>query len=383
MSRLEQVPIAACEDWDALLAALQAQPGGERLAALPGTLSRAVLAAPAAMARWMAERAPQLTAKRELDILVAGAERLDAVDQGRWYQWVPALLGAPLDVHITLVGDRLDRERASPVRAHAPQAPAHLYQGALADYLDRGTTAEHDLVFLFHPGFQKHRGWLRDASITRLIAAGSTIVAAAYELDESEVDRWVVECHGFSSHGEPLLNPFFLDFSEAGSSLLWGRALWRFGDRVPSPGTAVDHARLARLDQLTRMVMHSIALGYKPIAPYGSEVVLNASNGTSRKLVYLFDEYFVDPEQAMILALRQGRLDALARLLPGMLAGRPGIGATELERAVWAGGIKAQHLMAYYTRLPDETTDYTLARAMHADLAQKVDALLQINPNPS
>lgn len=369
--------VAVCGDWAALLAALQARPVGAGLAAVPRALACAVLAAPVAIARWIAECAPQLAAQPELHILVVGAEKLDAVDQGRWYQSLPALLGVELAIRVTLVGEQLDAEASSPARAWAPQTPARLHTGSLASYLADFPADKHDLVFLFHPGFQKHQAWLRDASLAALVAAGAPPVVAAYEQDESEVDRWVVECHGYSTRNKLLLNPFYLDFSDAGSSVRWARALWQFGDRIPEPDAQVDHARLARLDQLTRMVMHSITLGNTPLAPYGAKVTLNASDGASRSLIYLFDEYFLDPAKAGVHALRAGRLEHVATLPTTALADYPQEDATELARAVWSAAIKAQYLMQRYALPADEAAGHALARAMHADLTQKVDTLLK------
>ncbi|MGH8662824.1 MAG: hypothetical protein ACREUX_01035 [Burkholderiales bacterium] len=377
MSRLMQSPVAAGSDWEALLASLQARPGAAALTTAPLSLLRAVLVAPVAVARWIAERAPQLAAKSALHILVVGAEKLDAVDQGRWYQLLPALLGADLDVRVTLVGDRLDAGARSPVRALAPSPAARLHAGSLASYLAVHSAGEHDLVFLFHPGFQKHRGWLHDASLAALVAAGAPLVASAYGQDESEVDRWVAQCHGYSTHAETLLNPFCLDFSDADSALHWGRALWQFADRIPDPGAQVDHGRLARLDQLSRMVMHSIALGNTPLAPQGAMVAISASNGASRKLIYLFDEYFLDPGCSDVLALRAGELQSVVTLPAAAIADYPGSDASDLERAVWAAAIKTEHLMAHYDLPVDDETGHVLARAMHADLTQKVDALLE------
>jgi hypothetical protein len=377
MSRLMRSPVAACSDWDALLASLLARPGGEALGAIPPPLLRAVLAAPAAVARWIAERAPQLAAKSTVHILVAGAEKLDAVDQGRWYRLLPALLDADLDVRVTLVGDRLDAGARSPAHALAPPLAARLHTGSLASYVNAHGSAQHDLVFLFHPGFQKHRGWLHDASLAALVVAGAPPIASAYGPDEAEVDRWVAQCHGYSANAETLLNPFCLDFSDADSALHWGRALWQFGDRIPGPGAQVDQVRLARLDQLSRMVMHSIALGNTPLATQGAMVTIKASSGASRKLIYLFDEYLLDPDGADVLALRAGELQRVATLPAAAIAAYPGSGASELERAVWAAAIKAEHLIAHYELPVDDPTGHVLARAMHADLTQKVDALLE------
>jgi hypothetical protein len=377
MTRLAQAPVATCSDWDSLLALLQAHPRGSMLAAAPKKLLQAVLAAPVAVALWIAERAPHLAARCPVHILVVGAEKLDAVDQGRWYQLLPMLLATDLDVRVTLVGDRLDADASSRLRALAPRIPARLHAGSIASFLAGQGAAEPHLVFLFHPGFQKHRGWLSDTSLAALVAAGAPPVAVAYGQDESEVDRWVAQCHGYSTRRETLLNPFALDFSDAHSQLQWGRALWQFADEPPDPGASVDDVRLARLDQLSRMVMHSITLGNAPLAPQGAMVALDASNGARRQLIYIFDQYFLDPGCGGVFALRAGGLQQVCTLPATAIADHPGNDASDLERAVWAAAMKAEHLMAYYDCPVDDETGHVLARAMHADLTHKVDALLE------
>jgi hypothetical protein len=372
-------PVAACSDWDSLFGALQAQVAhAAALAVAPRRLAQAVMVAPVAIARWIAERAPALArTPRPLTILVVGAEKLDAVDQGRWYQLLPALLGARIDVRVTLVGDCLDEGVRSPLHAAAPHTPARLHTGTLADFLATAALQGIDLVFLFHPGFQKHRGWLTDSSLARLVAAGVPTVAAAYGLDESEVDRWVAECYGYATQRAPVVNPFYLDLSDAHSQVHWARALWQFQAQAPRPDFRPDQVRLDQLERLSRMVMHSMASGKSPLAPHGARVALKASNGAARTLTYLFDEYFCDLAQGEVLALRAGALEALMTLPDSAIASYPPPQAGDLERALWAASIKARHLMSFYAAPVDEKAGHAQARAMYAELTHKVDALLK------
>jgi len=364
-------------DWDALLARLRATRQGGALAAEAKLVALGVLAAPVAVARWIVERAPGLAERASLLLLVVGAEKLDAVDGGRWHQLIPTLLGRALTLQVTLVGEQLDAKFNSPAYAGAPAPAAHCHVGSLASFLGSADPRAFDVAFVFHPGLQKHQGWLRDSSLARLIGAGVPLIASSYEHDEYEMDRWVAECHGFSVAGEALLNPFFLEFSEGGALVRWGRALWQFGAKIPAPGAAVDSERLAALEQLARMVMHTIALGNRPSSSYGATVEARASDGASRKLIYLFDDYFVDPAAAAVLVLRTGQLEAIASLPAEDLSACPGPDASDLERAVWAAGIKARHLMHLYPSFAEEQARQMLARSMHASLESKVDGLFR------
>jgi hypothetical protein len=376
MGASTQLPVLS-RDWDALLAGLGAHDAMRAAAGAPRPVVQGVLAAPVAIARWIAERAPHLRDCVTLRLLVLGAEKLDAVDSGRWYQALPWLLGTTQAVEAELVGRELAAGFGSPLASVAPRLSARCHADALACFLDRARPLAFDLAVMFHPGFPKHQGWLHDGSLARLLAAGVPLVAAAYEADEYEMDRWVIECHGFTVTGEPLFNPFFLDFGEPANPVRWGRALWQFGSAVPAPGHRVDDERLHALDELGRMVMHSMQLQQVPLQSYGALVDGRAEDGSQLRLVYVFDCYFVDLRQGTVLAYRDGALQRVAEIAPAELSSYPGAQASELERAVWAAGIKARHLLPLYEQPVQEAASHTQARAMHADLQAKIEALFR------
>lgn len=370
-------PVATCHSWDALLATVRAAPWGSALAAYPDRVAMGVLAAPVAVAYWLAQRMPELLDRSRIDALVIGAEKLDAVDGGRWYQLVPRLLGRDSEIRMTLVGDRLAREFRSPAAFHAPRAPADGYCGTLASFLSQAELGRYDIAILFHPGFQKHRPWLEDGSLARLVAAGVPLVVSSYEEDESEIEQWVVAAHGFAAPGAVTLNPFYLDFSERGAVARWGRALWPIGGEAPGAGQAIDVERLAALDELARMVMHSLALGATLRMDYGQSVVARASNGATRELIYVFDDFYLDPHNGQLLSLAGGALTVAGSVSAADLAKHPGSSASDLERAIWAARMKSAYLLHCYPQVVDEATRHTLARTMHAELEHKVEALFR------
>jgi len=364
-------------DWDAMLASLCARHAIPALAAAPRSVQQGVLAAPGAVARWIAERAPHLRRAAALRLLILGAEKLDAVDSGRWYQAIPWLLETSQAVEVDLVGRELAAGFVSPLETAAPWPAARCHADALAGFLDPARPLAFDLAFMFHPGFPKHQAWLRDGSLVRLLAAGVPLVAASYEADEYEMDRWVVECHGFVVAGEPLFNPFFLDFGEPANPVRWARALWQFAPAAPVPGHRSDDERLRALDELGHMVMHSMHSNQVPLQSYGALVEGQAGDGSRLRLVYVFDCFFVEPQRGTVLAYRDGALQRVAEISPADLAAHPGADATALERAVWAAGIKARHLLPLYAEPLQPAQSHTRARAMHADLQDKIEALFR------
>jgi len=370
----DQPPISTCPDWNALLASLVCEPKAAAIGASPSGLARGLLAAPVAIARWIARCDSQLATRNSLSLLVIGAEKLDAVDGGRWYQLLPALLGRSLSIDVTLVGDRLNVQFDSPLVASAPDKPARMHVGRLASYLELEKAPAVDFAFLFHPGFQKHRGWLEDGSLAQLAACAVPVIAVSYEADECDIERWVVGCHGFESVEAPVLNPFYVDFSDGTSKVHWGRALWQFWPAAGSAGRAVDNERLAALDRLGEMVLHSIELKQPVMGSYGTALVARASDGATRRLVYIFDEYFLDPEDHSLLMLQSGALTTIGSLSAAEVAAFPA-SESELARAVWAADIKSRHLLQRYERSIDAASLRRAARGMHAELEDKVERL--------
>jgi hypothetical protein len=319
------------------------------LASIEPSLARAVLAAPAATALWIARRMPLLSGRGRFKVLVIGAETVDAVDEGRWYAVLPALLGSGAGAEVTLVGAELDPSFASPAKALAPAQPARCVRSSLAEFLAAEGGIEFDLAVMFHPGLGRHRGWLSDGSFTRLISAGVQLVASAYGEDEAEMDGWVAESYGYGVAGDPLVSPFFLDLDHERTQVGWGRALWGFSALVPAPGQAPDGERLAALDTLTRMSMHSMTEVGVPGPDPGAPVEMQAQTGARVELIHVFDNRFADPATGSLLRLTpEGGLEACGRLSEADLAGYPGRGGRALARAMWAARIKVGYLLATY-----------------------------------
>jgi len=367
-------------DWDPLIAALAAQPASPFRSAIAPELARAVLAAPAALALWIATREPQLAAADRLRLLVIGAETVDAADAGRWYALLPQLAGAAFELETTLVGDALDLDFRSAAADCAPSRPARLLRMPLDEFLRTHDAGDYDLAAVFHPGMQKNRGWLTDGSLARIVAAGTVLVGSSYEPEEAQVDAWVIACHGYAVAGDPLPNPFYLDLGDRQNQVQWGRALWKFARQVPAPGHAPDQERLDALDLLSRMVMHSMLETDWPSFAPGARVELKSSTGTRLALVHVFDRCCADPATGTLYRLGdRGELAAIGALDAGELASYPE-GGRKLERALWAARIKAERLLPEGARVREAGYGSDRAAAMLADLRARARRMFQGSP---
>lgn len=366
-------------DWPAFIAELAARDGLSYLRSVSAPTACAVLAAPAAIAHWIAARAPALALaqKPALSLLVIGAETTDAPDQGRWYQVLPQLLDSLCEVAVTLIGPELDPDFASSAAAQAPRPAARCVRASLGEFLARHEPSQFDLAVVFHPGLQKHQGWLSEAGFARLLAAGVPLIASSYEIDEYEMDRWVLECYGYRASSEPLLNPFFLELGNAQTRVRWGRALWQF-EAAPAEGYAVDRERLAALDNLTRMVMHSMTEVGAPAPGYGMQVELRTGTGTHVPAIHVADNRYVECVSGAVLRLgADGELKQTGRIPADALECYPGAAARDIERAVWAAEIKFRHLLASYPRQAAPDAALATARGLFAAMRAKAAGLFR------
>ena len=369
-------PILTCADWRSLIAALAQAPAFEALDDARSETAAAVLAAPAAIARWIALKAPQLTEKPRLRLLVLGAESTDAVDQGRWYQAIPRLLGIDAALEVHLLGAELEANFSSSIAAHAPPLAAHTQRAALADFLAESGGERFDLAVLFQPGFQKHRGWLKEGGIANLLTAGTLLMGASYASDEYEMERFVLECHGFGASPTSMPNPFFLELGDAQSSIRWGSELWQI-ETPPPHGFRPDDARLLALENLNRMVLHSMSVVGAPSPLCGAMTELSATDGRRRALLHVFDLRFVDPDDGVLYRLDGDALQHCGVLPDAELARYPRDAASHLERALWAADIKSRFLLEGYPASAVAVDGMDRARGMFDTLRARAARLFR------
>jgi hypothetical protein len=142
----------------------------------------------------------------------------------------------------------------------------------------------------------------------------------------------------------------------------------------------VDTDRLAALDDLARLVMQAFAQGRTPAHAYGAEVKFRASDGASRCLYYVTDDYFLDPVDGHVVAFREGQLLTAAHIPMRAVLAYPDIQKSDLERALWAAGIWSRYLAHLYPQAVDEVSRHALGRSMHANLESQVEELFRAGP---
>lgn len=222
---------------------------------------------PASIARWIEVFQPALKEKDAIHIAVVGAEAgPDRVDEGRWYQLIPILLGKPdLRVSVTLVGPNVDtstRGGAEQMKVLSLSAlksnarinitnweKASIYKGMLGDYI-RQLERPVDLFILSHPGFEEHtQGWFEKRDLSMAIELGVPIGVMSDEKIEYEHERWLLDSFGYEGTEKNDRNPFSKrDDSVLASST--AHTLWEITNKQPVVGYMPDESRINQMKKL-------------------------------------------------------------------------------------------------------------------------------------
>ncbi|KWU23381.1 MSS51 C-terminal domain-containing protein [Burkholderia cenocepacia] len=204
----------------------------------------------------------------DLHVVIAGAAKgLDSIDQGRWYQYLPALLGRPnLKVCVSLVGPELaagtdhpslrtDPARAGILTSVAARLVAHLPEASvtantLAAWCDGQESANGlpDLCFAFHPGFEAFGGsWLsQQEGFGKLHRAGVPIGCTSSGVEEFWQDHWLLRQHGGAIRGAARENPFCLERENLKFTGRWAALTWTLSPEVARAGFLPNKAELVR-----------------------------------------------------------------------------------------------------------------------------------------
>lgn len=252
-------PVTKHSNWRFLLRQLTSDTRYRALSALSSRQLETALAMPVAVARWIALFHPELKDLAQLNIVIAGAEvGFDAVDEGRWYQMIPALVGAPAqNVKVTLVGPHLNKStrtgappvvRPWTVNANVVRtwAPADKFVGSLGEYATQRGLANTHLVVLSHPGLDTHAGdWLAPGELAAPLNAGVPVALFEYAAAELEEESWLFDLYGYSVLPQFEQNPFALKDEEAVLPSATAAILSEIGPYVPPPEFRPDPAREA------------------------------------------------------------------------------------------------------------------------------------------
>lgn len=242
------------------------------------------LAVPAAsIAVWILQHAPHLAQRSHLDVLVAQATEYEALDSGRWMQFIPWLVGRPdMRIDVTLVGadllpadlaandasqDAIDlRHRTHSWAAVRNMAPATLHQGTVESWLhatrlarpERGEQWLPDLCAAFSPTlFLNHEALLHESGLLPLLR--QQVPLALFSASEAEqlVDVYTLESAGFTLRDrECWPNPWALPTANHERVSVHGKMGWAAEvDTVPAsvvPDPSSMHALGAALRYIER-----------------------------------------------------------------------------------------------------------------------------------
>lgn len=183
----------------------------------------------ASVARWILLEQPSLLERETLTVLIPGAAEIECADEGRWFSFLPWLLGRPeLIARVHLVGVELDRSVAlaktlSASQSHAtPAAPlvqhypaAQLFKGRLSEW--RASTAAEpvDACVLFSPGFSTYyENWFAPGELGDYLTTVPTALFSYSDLDAQE-DQAVLAWLGVKYKAQALAaNPWALEHSQ-------------------------------------------------------------------------------------------------------------------------------------------------------------------------
>ena len=172
----------------------------------------------ASIAVWILQHEPRLASCAELHITLVNAIEFEALDHGRWFQFIPWLLGRPaMQVRVTLQGDAVlgtltatipdpsDDEIERHLRTRGWTAvgdlrPAEIFPGTLqelSEQVDQGERRSPDLCVMFAPSFaQKAQVLLTDAAILPLLHRRVPLALFSTSETEQLTDVFVLESHG-------------------------------------------------------------------------------------------------------------------------------------------------------------------------------------------
>ena len=155
-----------------------------------------------------------VTRQRPL-VVIAGAEIIDALDSGAWYQACrPAIVTIPSFAEFVLVGPNLQFMDTGllPLRAEQGYSPAVAAQSTLDTFIDdnEDLLPRIGLVILFQPGMEAHySNWFADDGevFCRLLKAGAKIAVSSYDKAEAIIDAQIIKAFGFGV-GQIIENQF-------------------------------------------------------------------------------------------------------------------------------------------------------------------------------
>ena len=354
-----------------------------QLATMTQAQFTALMVPAASIAVWILQQAPQLAQRERLDILIAQCTDFQALDSGRWLQFVPWLLGRPaMQVRFALVGQAMapdDVLTASALEEHLRThsasvvrglAPARLHQGtiqscleAAADEADDGFSSP-DMCVVFSPVFSvNHATLLAEDGLLPLLRQRVPLALFSSSEAEQLVDRYVLDAAGLvPMDAECWPNPWALPLVGSDRTGVHGKMGWA-AEFDAAPETVPDQVQAdsGRLTDLAEV----LASVDEATDPSGADALL--SLGEPLRTAPSRDDAVDDSNAAPAVLLRlphgmavdavNGHLYQLQDDAAFLLEGIPSVPAAALEafpeddhllqRAVWAVAVHRDHVAPY------------------------------------
>lgn len=346
---------------------------------------RAQFACAASIAVWILQHRPDLAARPSLHVLIAQATEFEALDSGRWLQFIPWLIGRPaMQLRASIVGEPYPAaEEADPTRhlkTHAwalvrDRAAAELVRGSVGDWLEATATAaprRPDLVVLFSPEFARHHAALLGPDgVLPLVRAGVPLALFSTTEAEQLVDVYTLRAFGLAPlDAECWPNPWALEpvgceGDAAYAGMGWAGEFATLPDRIDP-----DATRLVALDEALCYVRDLLdASGDDAFLTLGESMRAAAeapqSEGAS-VLLRLPHATAVDSANGHVYQIHQDATAWLLASVPALpaaaLASFPGHDDL-VVRAMWAVALHREHVQPFVQALDTE---------LRAELAERI-----------
>jgi|JI10StandDraft_1071094.scaffolds.fasta_scaffold11723_10 TPR repeat protein len=378
--RLEEV-----KSFDELWKVVEPAIGPEAVEAFGGEGVKACLAMPAAIARWLKCRRPDLLARGELRIALLGASKMEFLSM---FGVVPALCGTQgLKLSLDLVGPEtpgvLTEWGLDVVRALPQSAGAYASRAANLDGLS--------LAVAFHPGLEKHcKEWIvDDDGFVRIAEAGIDIMCASYAPEEYLMDAAYATAFGLEAV-ECEQNPLRFGRGEGEPGIdtwsCWG--LWRL--RSGPAGARGDDAErvMDELDSVANMAASLIkgdgeaGVNHGDLRKLGRRLLLRC-DGAYEEYVRLVRGFAVRTSNGeLVRVVGEDLGGSVGTSVPaGLMRSLPAEDASWVDKARWTNAVWRQRLLPWLERGHDRaSTLHALVGGAAVVSDQMLHTVLKVRP---
>lgn len=316
-----------------LIRALASSSGEQELLTLPRQQVRLGLAPVIAIARWIAVQTQQVMDKKDVSILVVASGYCDTHEGGRWYGFLPYLLGCSLQVRWDIVASNQDLAQTDPhLRFVKATSRIVTHVMTIQEYLDNNLLAQPDLAVLFQPGFERHHDmWFGQKTIDRLFHIAHSVMITSFQQDEYAREALIAEAYGQTALISTVPNPWRLNDMPAHTiayHTLWGLEPAGSESALVNPGLLDRVLRIAR--DLPRTAM------------YQGAVVSRRINGEKREVCGIGKGLWFDILTGQLYRHGWNNMVTDDSVLPhDQLHTWPGKGADIVERIRWLADMVA------------------------------------------